>query len=73
LRGDSAIRGGTSMASRRIGKKAVEYQYDFCLSFAGEDRSYVRDVAERLKFLGVRVFMMNIKKPLSGGRIYTTT
>lgn len=33
-----------------------EYQYDVCLSFAGEDRKYVEDVAARLREGGVRVF-----------------
>ncbi len=31
-------------------------QYDVCLSFAGEDRQYVKQVADRLRFRGVRVF-----------------
>jgi hypothetical protein len=32
------------------------FQYDVCLSFAGEDRGYVRKVAGALSRLGVRVF-----------------
>lgn len=32
------------------------YDYDVCLSFAGEDRAYVRGVADALKRKGVRVF-----------------
>lgn len=32
------------------------YKYDVCLSFAGEDRGYVNDVAEELKKREVRVF-----------------
>lgn len=30
--------------------------YDVCLSFAGEDRAYVRDVAKHLREKGIRVF-----------------
>jgi hypothetical protein len=33
-----------------------ELQYDVCLSFAGEDRQYVEEVADHLSSLGVRVF-----------------
>ncbi|HWT00037.1 MAG TPA: TIR domain-containing protein [Pyrinomonadaceae bacterium] len=32
------------------------YHYDVCLSFAGEERSYVREVADALTENGVRVF-----------------
>jgi TIR domain len=32
------------------------YQYDVCLSFAGEDRDYVEKVARELRAHGVRVF-----------------
>jgi hypothetical protein len=32
------------------------HAYDVCLSFAGEDRDYVREVAEELKYCGIRVF-----------------
>ena len=32
------------------------YKYDVALSFAGEDREYVEDVALQLKGYGVRVF-----------------
>jgi hypothetical protein len=31
-------------------------EFDVCLSFAGEDRSYVRDVAKALRQKGIRVF-----------------
>ena len=37
-------------------KKATSFEYDVCLSFAGEDRIYVRLVADILKSKGVRVF-----------------
>src|SRR5687767_365794 len=33
-----------------------EFEYDVCLSFAGEDRVYVRSVAKSLTENGVRVF-----------------
>ena len=33
-----------------------EYEYDVCLSFAGEDRSYVEMIAGGLKVAGLRVF-----------------
>lgn len=33
-----------------------DYQYDVCLSFAGEDRRYVEQVADELRQAGVRVF-----------------
>lgn len=36
--------------------KKRTYDYDVCLSFAGEDRKYVRAVAESLKSHGVRIF-----------------
>ena len=34
----------------------AEYEYDVCLSFAGEDRTYVEMIAEQLKGRGLRVF-----------------
>jgi hypothetical protein len=42
-----------SMAAAR---QSREFDYDVCLSFAGEDRSYVRKVADHLKDAGIRVF-----------------
>jgi hypothetical protein len=33
-----------------------DYQYDVCLSFAGEDRRYVERIARELRSAGVRVF-----------------
>ena len=33
-----------------------DIQYDIALSFAGEDRDYVEEVAQKLKTIGVRVF-----------------
>jgi hypothetical protein len=43
----------TTTRARRATKK---FQYDVCLSFAGEDRRYVERVANDLRELGVRVF-----------------
>jgi hypothetical protein len=36
--------------------RKTEPAFDVCLSFAGEDRSYVRDVAGHLRAKGIRVF-----------------
>lgn len=33
-----------------------DYEYDVCLSFAGEDRAFVREVADTLRASGIRVF-----------------
>jgi hypothetical protein len=43
----------TTTKARRTSKK---YQFDVCLSFAGEDRRYVERVANELREMGVRVF-----------------
>ena len=32
------------------------YEYDVVLSFAGEDRGYVQDIAKKLKAKGIKVF-----------------
>jgi hypothetical protein len=37
-------------------KRKKEFEYDVCLSFAGNDRAYVQKVAEVLRGDGVRVF-----------------
>lgn len=37
-------------------KQQQNYDYDVCLSFAGENRKYVRLVADALKKMGIRVF-----------------
>jgi hypothetical protein len=39
-----------------IRKRTNKHQFDVCLSFAGEDREFVRKVAEELRNKGVRVF-----------------
>jgi len=35
---------------------ATSFSYDVCLSFAGEDRAYVSEVAKSLQTAGIRVF-----------------
>lgn len=44
------------MTTRKSIKKTVSFQYDVALSFAGENRQYVRKVADSLTKIGVRVF-----------------
>ena len=39
-----------------------EFEYDFCLSFAGEQRAYVEEVARELKSRGIRVFFDDYEK-----------
>ena len=48
----------TNCVLRVTGKNDMNdsYKYDVALSFAGEDREYVEDVALQLKGYGVRVF-----------------
>jgi hypothetical protein len=41
---------------KRDARKSKEFQYDVCLSFAGEDRVYVERVANCLTSKGIRVF-----------------
>src|SRR3954465_9279277 len=41
---------------KQSGRSGREFEYDICLSFAGEDRDYVRKVAQSLRAGGVRVF-----------------
>ncbi len=46
-----------SMAKRKSANRAErDFQYDVCLSFAGDDRRYVKAVAKELISKGVRVF-----------------
>lgn len=45
-----------SSPAPRKRRAPAEYEYDVCLSFAGEDRSYVEMIAEQLKGRGLRVF-----------------
>ncbi len=44
---------GTIMTRK---KRNAELDYDVCLSFAGEDRKYVRQVADALRDEGIRTF-----------------
>lgn len=37
-------------------RQPTSLEYDVCLSFAGEDRNYVRRVANALKSRGIRIF-----------------
>ena len=41
---------------KKKNRKDEEFQYDVCLSFAGEDRVYVEHVADSLRSKGIRVF-----------------
>ena len=42
--------------TKQVERAKRSYEYDVCLSFAGENRTYVRTVAEALRTSGVRVF-----------------
>src|SRR5271169_3068828 len=42
--------------------KKGEYEYDVCLSFAGEDRNYVAKVAAFLNSNGLRIFYDEYEK-----------
>jgi hypothetical protein len=45
------------MTNKRLAQRSSrDFEYDICLSFAGEDRAYVRKVAEILRLRGIRVF-----------------
>ena len=51
---------------------ANDFDYDVCLSFAGERREYVEDVANELRSRGVRVFFDDYEKPdLWGKDLYS--
>ncbi len=53
-------------------KKSTHFEYDICLSFAGEDRTYVEKVADVLRQAGVRVFYDEYKRAeLWGKDLYT--
>lgn len=45
-----------------------DFKYDVCLSFAGEQRAYVEEVATALKRQGVRVFYDDYEKPQLWGK-----
>lgn len=44
------------MVLKSSNPKQGQFDYDVCLSFAGEDRDYVSDVAHALRSKGIRVF-----------------
>lgn len=51
---------------------ANDFDYDVCLSFAGEKRKYVEEVANELRSRGVRVFFDDYEKPdLWGKDLYS--
>ena len=45
-----------------------DFEYDVCLSFAGEQREYVEQVADKLKSRGVRVFFDDYAKAALWGK-----
>lgn len=49
-----------------------QFEYDICLSFAGEDRAYVKQVADALRTRGIRVFYDEYERSqLWGKNLYT--
>lgn len=57
------------MSTQLISKRSPsEFENDVCLSFAGEDRNYVRKVAEGLRKRGVRVFFDEYEKASLWGK-----
>lgn len=56
-----------SMTGPRGGAEP-DFKYDVCLSFAGEQRGYVAEVADRLRALGVRVFYDEAEQVTLWGR-----
>lgn len=44
----------------------IEFDYDVCLSFAGEDRDFVDKVAEDLRVSGCRVFYDRFEPAVKG-------
>lgn len=56
----------------RVRHMADTYEYDVALSFAGEDRDYVAEIAEALDARGVRVFYDDYEKVVLWGKdLYT--
>ena len=47
---------------RAVERDTSTFAYDVCLSFAGEQRAYVRDVAAALASKGLRVFYDEYEK-----------
>jgi hypothetical protein len=53
-------------------RNTENFDYDVCLSFAGEDREYVENVANELRGLGIRVFYDRYEQiELWGKDLYT--
>lgn len=48
------------------------FEFDIALSFAGENRVYVADVAERLRSQGIHVFYDQYEQATLGARTYMT-
>jgi hypothetical protein len=56
----------------RARRASAKYRYDVCLSFAGEDRTYVEKVARALRAAGIRVFYDRYEQvALWGKDLYT--
>src|SRR5271156_6159121 len=52
-----------------LDRRTQGYDYDVCLSFAGEDRKYVRAVADELRNAGVRVFYDEYEEVMLWGKV----
>lgn len=64
--------GGTAGVANQMSESTIDLDYDVCFSFAGEQRSYVEQVAELLRASGVRVFYDDYEKAhLWGKDLYT--
>src|ERR1017187_7037125 len=48
--------------------RPTQFDYDVCLSFAGEDRRYIASVADDLRQRGVRVFYDEYEKATLWGK-----
>jgi hypothetical protein len=55
------------------GGSGSTFQYDVALSFAGEDRQYVSDIADRLRNNGIRVFYDLYEQATLWGKDLTST
>jgi hypothetical protein len=56
------------MAQKKDSRRSKPFDYDVCLSFAGENRSFVRRVAASLKEHGIRVFFDEYEEAALWGR-----
>ncbi len=53
-------------------RESQDFEYDVCLSFAGEDRAYVKEVASKLREMSIRVFYDDYEQAeLWGKDLYT--